>query len=163
MSVMFSEELDQLRVKLADAQRQASEAERNEQRLHDQIRDQKQRAETAEKLAADRERELQQQNTRLDQLKVLNARMPALEQAASEAKSTLAAIEADRDKLAKKLAAETEKRQALEDTVTNQQAELTDLRGELEPTRTLLAALAQMVSAQQTIDDQLAHLNVERT
>jgi len=158
MSVMFSEELDKLRTELADAQSMARHAEREQDRFSDMYHREHNRAEVAERLAAEREEELKQMRFQLRQVRNENLRISQLESqvsdARTEARDVTQKLKQLTDTFERQKAKLHEVREQLSWTVAQRQ----DLLAELEPTRVLLGALHSRFAAESTISTQLERL-----
>ena len=87
MSVMFSEELDRLRVELHDAQLLIRNADLEQARLTDSLAQWRHRAEEAEKKVKASEEEIQGQRQRIQQLAAQTAQMDQLQAEVSAVKA----------------------------------------------------------------------------
>src|SRR5262252_6311566 len=143
MSVMFSEELDRLRVELHDAQLLIRNADLEQARLTDSLAQWRHRAEEAEKKVKASEEEIQGQ--RLQQLAAQTAQMDQLQAEVSAVRGEAKDFREEAERLTGMLEKRRLELDDVNDELSAVKADNVNLNTELGPTRVLLAALRDAI------------------
>lgn len=152
MSVMFSEELDKLRVGLHDAEQRAFLAESEKDKSAAALIEERNRAERAEALLAEQEHHVQDQRRQMQQLIVEINRIPQLQADESAARLEAQDFRAEVERLDGLLSKEKETLDALRNELSEITAERDTFRAELDPTRKVIAALCDKRRAERKIE-----------
>ena len=158
MSVMFSEELDRLRVELHDAQLLIRNADLEQARLSDSLAQWRHRAEQSEQKVKASEEEIQAQRQRIQQLAAQTAQMDQLQAEVSAVRSEAKDFREEAERLTGML---EKRRLELDDTrdeLSAVRADNVNLNTELGPTRVLLAALRDAIRAEKIVEEEIAKL-----
>jgi len=161
MGVMFSEEIDKLRVAAHDAAERAERERLEKERLQVSLRQERARADQAEEKTRRLELELQNARKQIGDLKERAERVPALETALLDAQAAVNGLRAQAADVGTRLATTIVDRDEQKARRADAEAEARNLRRNLDAARTIVAAARQIVDAHQTISRTISDINME--
>ena len=157
MSVIFTEEVDRLRIDLNTAERGQAKAEYDKKQLEKRFRVEQERAERAEKQLGEFQHDLAAYRRRLTELQADVTRLAHLENEISQARTDFKEKKAELERLEVEHERVTVDLDATRDELSERTAERDMLKAEVGPTRSLLQALKLSLEAEGRVRDELVN------
>jgi len=157
MSVIFTEEVDRLRIDLNTAERGQAKAEYDKKQLEKRFRVEQDRAERAEKQLGEFQHDLAAYRRRLTELQNDVTRLSHLENQISESRSKLKDTRTELERLQTEHERVSVDLDATRNELSERTAERDMLKAEVGPTRSLLQALKLSLEAEGRVRDELVN------
>ena len=161
MSVIFTEELDRMRVDLNEAERKMHKAEFDKLQAEKRYRVEADRAQTLERTVQEGTAQTDALRRQAMKLRQDVDRLSPLEGEISKARSEAGEYKAEMERLTDQLYKRKQDLDSVRDELSRAMAELVTLRSELDPTRKLISSLKTYLKAEGEIQTELERLHWE--